>query len=43
MTEGLAQQMVYGDGKGQSTKHFYAGAPKPINKRKKCKKKLKSS
>lgn len=39
MEEGLAQQMVYGSGSGQNTKHFYAGAtPKP---RKACKKKKK--
>ena len=43
MEEGLAQQMVYGSGEGQNTKHFYAGtvnAPKKA-KKKKCNKKPK--
>jgi|SaaInl85LU_5_DNA_1037374.scaffolds.fasta_scaffold46404_2 hypothetical protein len=28
MEQGLAQQMVYGDGQGQNTKHYYAGKKK---------------
>lgn len=44
MEHGLAQQMVYGSGESQSTKHSYSGtipnktqkkAPKPCKKRKK--------
>lgn len=46
MEQGLAQQMVYGSGEGQNTKHFYAGASpvkckkcgKRHKKGKKCKK-----
>jgi hypothetical protein len=41
MEQGLAIQMVYGDGEGQNTKHYYAGAKKPVTKKKKCKKKTK--
>lgn len=41
MEQGLAQQMVYGDGEGQNTKHYYAGVKKPGVKKKKCKKKVK--
>ena len=43
MEEGLAQQIVYGSGEGQNTKHFYAGTinvPKKT-KKKKCNKKSK--
>lgn len=32
MEQGLAQQMVYGNGEGQTVTHFYAG----VKKRKKC-------
>lgn len=39
MGEGLAAQMVYGNGEGQNTKHFYAGAGKVSAKKKKSKKK----
>lgn len=28
MEQGLAHQMTYGDGKGQNTVHYYAGAKK---------------
>jgi len=28
MEQGLAGQMVYGDGKSQNTKHYYAGVKK---------------
>lgn len=37
MEQGLASTMVYGDGAGQNTKHYYAGTVK----RKKSKKKKK--
>lgn len=43
MEQGLAQQMVYGDGEGQNTKHYYAGAKKSTKKAKNKKKKNKSS
>lgn len=36
MEQGLAQQMVYGSGKGQNTKHYYAGVKKMATKKKKC-------
>jgi len=39
MEQGLAQQMVYGDGNGQNTVHYYAGT---IKKNKKSKKKAPS-
>lgn len=41
MEQGLAVQMVYGDGKDQNTKHYYAGVKKKPVKKKKCKVKLK--
>jgi hypothetical protein len=44
MEQGLAQQMVYGSGEGQNTKHYYAGAinnKKKTRKKKKYKKKVK--
>lgn len=28
MEQGLAQQMVYGNGEGQNTAHYYAGSKK---------------
>lgn len=37
MEQGLAQQMVYGNGENQTIKHNYAGT-NPNKKRKKCKK-----
>lgn len=37
MEQGLAAQMVYGDGKDQNTKHYYAGTKKKtIRKKKGC-------
>lgn len=36
--QGLAQQMVYGDGAGQNTKHVYAGTIKKVKTKKKRKK-----
>jgi hypothetical protein len=39
MEQGLAAQMVYGDGEGQNTKHYYAGVKKPARKKKNCNKK----
>lgn len=39
MEQGLAQQMVYGDGKDQNTKHYYAGVKKTVAKKRKCGKK----
>jgi hypothetical protein len=36
MEQGLAAQMVYGDGEGQNTKHYYAGVKKATKKKKKC-------
>jgi hypothetical protein len=41
MEQGLAAQMVYGNGENQNTKHFYAGVKKPVVKKKKCKVKVK--
>lgn len=41
MEQGLAQQMVYGNGEGQNTKHYYAGVKKMVPKKKKDKKKTK--
>lgn len=43
MEQGLAQQMVYGNGEGQNTTYYYAGTIKPTPKKKKCKKKGKNS
>jgi hypothetical protein len=38
MEQGLAAQMVYGDGEGQNTRHYYAGTVKKKKKSKKgCK------
>lgn len=39
MEQGLAQQMVYGDGANQNTKHYYAGVKKVKSKKKRSKKK----
>jgi hypothetical protein len=36
MEQGLAQQMVYGDGKNQNTKHYYAGVMKKKKKKGSC-------
>lgn len=41
MEQGLAVTMVYGNGEGQNTKHYYAGAKKPTKKKKKAGKKYK--
>jgi hypothetical protein len=41
MEQGLAAQMVYGNGEGQNTKHYYAGVKKKPTKKKKCKIKIK--
>ena len=41
MEQGLAEQMVYGDGKSQNTKHYYAGVKKTAVKKKKIIKKSK--
>lgn len=41
MEQGLAQQMVYGSGENQNTKHYYAGVKKTPTKKKKSKKKVK--
>ena len=32
MEQGLAATMVYGNGEGQNTKHYYAGAGKTAKK-----------
>lgn len=41
MEQGLAAQMVYGNGEGQNTKHYYAGVKKKPIKKKKSKVTLK--
>jgi hypothetical protein len=38
MDQGLAHQMTYGTGEGQSTKHHYAGVKKALKKKKTAKK-----
>jgi len=43
MEQGLAAPMVYGEGEGQSTKHYYAGDKKSARKKNKSKKKVKNS
>ena len=43
MEQGLAEQMVYGDGKSQNTKHYYAGVKKTAVKRKKSLKNQKNA
>lgn len=40
MEQGLAQQLVYGEGKGQNMKHFYAKKGLLRKKSKKCGKKV---
>jgi hypothetical protein len=35
MEQGLAAQMVYGNGEGQNTTHYYAGKKKKPEKKKK--------
>ena len=42
MENGLAQQMVYGSGENQNTKHYYAGTVKPKSKSKMKKKRKKT-
>ena len=41
--EGLAQQMVYGSGEGQNTKHYYAGTLKKAKRKRKTKNKQKKT
>lgn len=43
MEQGLAVQMVYGDGSDQNTKHYYAGSIKKKKVKSKIKKKQKKS
>jgi len=41
MEQGLAAQMVYGNGENQNTKQYYAGVIKKPRKKKRCKVKIK--
>lgn len=43
MDDGLASQMVYGDGSSNTTKHYYAGAGKSVKNKQKSKKKGKKT